>query len=1398
MDLKLNLTGNNIGYWEATTERPSDMVPLVVLTNNIKIASIKLKLSMLPDIGSAWAYLVKEFEEATVMNTCQVARQLINANLKASDRNVLTKLDRHRRLVQALHSFLPAQDAPTIDAVCNLIFYCQLQGYQCLGDFNLITAAELDLDLLESSLKGELYATNLANYHCSPPTSNVTLATCNHDKKYLKDSKCRVCHPCPTCSTKELMYTYHVTTPGCDQNNPTKTRKTPPTVNLTSPPTSPTANLIRPSSVKFTVDSGCSDTMIANKDVLHLYSNCQFDHLTLAGGDHTLPIHGAGSIDVDTANGPATLHNVFHAPDLTQNLLSVSRLDDNGYASIFSNGFHLFPKDLVQAFIDEFSSSKILSGIRQGNLYETEMPLRTFKIDTPMAMLTGVMSRTLYDWHLALNHLNYTTLLQMSTMIDGMTISDKNHKHCSACHLSKAKSIKHPAQTSRTFQRIGEQVNADWIEGLTTGINGETISLHFYDRFSKKSFVTNLKSKTLIQQACIELCQRFKTHTGRAIGLLLFDQGSNFTANALETYCANEGIQLRFSPVDNPAINSSAERLHRTLKDPTRTILTQTGLPLYLWPYVIDYVNYIRNICPVAGMDKVPDHIWHNRKPHVSHLQPFGIPCYPKFPNKDIKHNDTFGPRASSAIFAGYDERIYGYRCLDIDNYQLIVCPDVTFDRSFTFPAASHSRFTEPEILDDAALPTADSSYVTSLDDRDEVSTAFSGDGDEDDLILSETDNLFSTNETLTPLTQPLAHDTSTLAVSSADTSSALVEDMPAVTNSIDSPHNVSEEQVFHDSHTGSFTFQSLDTPAPRAISNPPLHPKRISRPPKANLTAIRDTGEIPTAYISRAHLSTSPIAFVSQLLPPPNHYRQIDGRPDAAAWQAAADEEVAGLHKKGFIRKLIPRSSVPQDCLIYKSRFVFTRKSTGKAKARWVIRGDMRKRHAHRHPEQYDNTYSTYAPVAENATFKVLASITAHEDLEFEQCDVDQAFLNAKHPGIVYVEQPEGYEASGKTDWIIILNIGVYGLPESPLLWNEELDTCLKSQQFVPSPADPCLYIKQTENGYFYILVHVDDLVMAHKDMTAITTLKNFLHLKYGIKDLGAVKRFTSYQVTRNRSDRTITLHQHDYISELLQLTQMQNAIPMESLPVSLNFLNKTQCPKTADDRYDMEKVPYRQTVGALLHIANRTRPDICHAISVLTRYNHNPGKPHWQAVKAVLRFLKGTSTDGLVLGGKDHLHLQAYVDANFAQDADSMKSTSGFIFLLGPGAVSYKSCLQKAVTTSSTEAEIAALFISSTEAIWLRRLLTSMGYQQLAPTVLHEDNQAAIKFIRSKETHGRLKHIAIKHLFLRQTIDDQELTLRYVPSHDNPADIATKSLPKDAFNRHRRAIGIKNSTQE
>ncbi|CAI7788784.1 unnamed protein product [Closterium sp. NIES-54] len=152
----------------------------------------------------------------------------------------------------------------------------------------------------------------------------------------------------------------------------------------------------------------------------------------------------------------------------------------------------------------------------------------------------------------------------------------------------------------------------------------------------------------------------------------------------------------------------------------------------------------------------------------------------------------------------------------------------------------------------------------------------------------------------------------------------------------------------------------------------------------------------------------------------------------------------------------------------------------------------------------------------------------------------------------------------------------------------------------------------------------------------------------------------------------------------------------------------------------------------------------------------------------------------------------LPSYTDADWAGDPSTRQSTSGYIFTLVGGAISWQSKRQNSIALSSTEAEYVALTRGGTEAVWLRRLLAELGHKQEGPTPIYVDNQAAIGLAKNLVLHGRTKHIQIRHHFIRKLVEDNEVELRYIKTNSQPADFLTKPLPRDALHACCARVGL------
>ena len=233
---------------------------------------------------------------------------------------------------------------------------------------------------------------------------------------------------------------------------------------------------------------------------------------------------------------------------------------------------------------------------------------------------------------------------------------------------------------------------------------------------------------------------------------------------------------------------------------------------------------------------------------------------------------------------------------------------------------------------------------------------------------------------------------------------------------------------------------------------------------------------------------------------------------------------------------------------------------------------------------------------------------------------------------------------------------------------------------------------------------------------------------------------------------------------------------------------------PKTDAEKRKMETVPFSHILGEVLWLANNTRPDIANAVGNLCRFAANPGIEHWNRLKRVLRYLKTTSKLGIVIGGDGiSKAIEGWSDADWAGDSINRKSTSGYVFKINNACVSWKSQLQRSTALSSCEAEYHALTTATQEMMWLRRLLSELGWGQEGPSVINEDNQSTLELVRTGKNHGRTKHIDIRHHFLRDQVKDNLLRLVYCPTAGMIADGMTKPLAPAKFNQFVQDLNMK-----
>eukprot|EP00253_Pinus_taeda_P014751 PITA_14751 len=236
-------------------------------------------------------------------------------------------------------------------------------------------------------------------------------------------------------------------------------------------------------------------------------------------------------------------------------------------------------------------------------------------------------------------------------------------------------------------------------------------------------------------------------------------------------------------------------------------------------------------------------------------------------------------------------------------------------------------------------------------------------------------------------------------------------------------------------------------------------------------------------------------------------------------------------------------------------------------------------------------------------------------------------------------------------------------------------------------------------------------------------------------------------------------------------------------------------QCPKTQEEEEDMSCVPYVSAVGSLIYVMVCTRPDIANAVGVLSRFMSKLGKEHWTTMKQVFMYLCGTSDYGLRYQGRPGLDrvldIHGFVDADWAGDLDQRRSTSGYVFNLFRGAVSWTSKKQYVVALSTTEAEYMVATPASKEAVWLQRLCSSMGLVQGAIRI-DCDSQSAIFLAKNPVYHSKTMHIDVQYHFVRDMIEDKKVLLVKVDTLKNTANALTKSMSSEKFSWCIETMGI------
>lgn len=303
--------------------------------------------------------------------------------------------------------------------------------------------------------------------------------------------------------------------------------------------------------------------------------------------------------------------------------------------------------------------------------------------------------------------------------------------------------------------------------------------------------------------------------------------------------------------------------------------------------------------------------------------------------------------------------------------------------------------------------------------------------------------------------------------------------------------------------------------------------------------------------------------------------------------------------------------------------------------------------------------------------------------------------------------------------------------------------------------------------------------------DLRQVELTKTFLSSCFSMKDMGEADVILGIRIKRESNG--ISLTQSHYIEKVLKRFNCENCSPVSTpMDTSVKLM-----PNTGQAVSQLE---YSQVVGCLMYAMTSTRPDIAYAVGRLSRYTSNPSTHHWQAIRRVLKYLKGTINYGLSYVGFPSV-LEGYSDASWITNIEDHSSTSGWVFLLGGGAISWASKKQTCITNSTMESEFVALAAAGREAEWLRNLVYEIPLwpKPVSPISIHCDSQATLAKAYSQVYNGKSRHLGVRHSAIRELITHGVITIEFVRSQQNLADHLTKGLARDLVTKSAKGMGLK-----
>jgi Reverse transcriptase (RNA-dependent DNA polymerase) len=442
-------------------------------------------------------------------------------------------------------------------------------------------------------------------------------------------------------------------------------------------------------------------------------------------------------------------------------------------------------------------------------------------------------------------------------------------------------------------------------------------------------------------------------------------------------------------------------------------------------------------------------------------------------------------------------------------------------------------------------------------------------------------------------------------------------------------------------------------------------------------------------------------------------------------------------------------------------------------------------------------NYWETYAPVAQWSTIRVVLTIALQKSWCTKQLDFVQAYPQAPVETDLYMSIPKGYQVNESNDKYALKIINnIYGQKQAGRVWNEYLIVGLKELGYIQSEYDMSLLWKKT----CILVIYTDDTIITGPNASEVDKQMKEIGNKFTITTNDNLEDFLGVHIEVN--DNTMTFTQPQLVQSILndlQLNEKSKSCKTPSVTNQVLHAHK-------DSEEHTEQWHYRSVIGKLNYLEKSSRPDISYAVHQCARFCEHPKVEHTIAVKRIGRYLLGTKDKGIMYTPKDE-SIVCYTDASFLGDFQkdiaeheitTAYSRTGYIIKYGGCPIVWSSKMQTEITHSATEAEYVALSQSLREVTALMHVLDEL--KNISPEIsinipvvhckVFEDNSGAIEMARVPKMRPRTKHLNAKYHHFRDAVARKKITIQYINTKSQQADILTKSVIVELFTNIRKLI--------